>query len=487
LVIATIIPIRTTTTIAICSQIQVGGMAIESLLPELSHRSVVISSVMNVFTRIRTPAIALLLGLSGVACLSGVAAARPEVRAHLSSASPLGGVNVFGPGSSSRAADADRIMAAARAVHAKIVRVEVSWRVLEPRGPGQIAAGPLAYTDRIMSDAAAAGIRVIMLVDGTPCWASSAPPNLVRACVPGEASEATRWQPANPADFATFAGFLARRYGNSLTAFEVWNEPDQVNEKYFAGPNKAQNYAALLKAAYPAIKQANPNVSVLAGSLVGSNGVFLRLLYAAGIKGHYDGLAVHFYTLTLASLRAIRAVQLANGDATPLWLDEYGWSNCYPQARVQQEQGCVTSDVQARNITNIFRALRTARYVAADVLYEMQDERGSQFGVLSGRGSRKPSFSALAKVLSSPAGSESPVALSLRRRGRQVVASGSAPVGDFMQLEAVHGRLVYKAMFTLDRFNRYSIALPSALGTRGLRVRVYQEWAGPGRAAQRSV
>ena len=377
-------------------------------------------------------------------------------------------------------------MAAAHGLHAKIVRVEVPWRVVEPTGPGRIAAAPLAYTDRVVSDAAAAGIRVIMLVDGTPCWASSAPTSLVRACVPGDASQATRWPPANPGEFATFAGYLTRRYGNSITAFEVWNEPDQANEKYFAGPNKAQNYAALLKAAYPAVKQANPNVSVLAGSLVGSNGVFLRLLYAAGIKGHYDGLAVHFYTLTLASIRAIHAVQLANGDRTLLWLDEYGWPSCYPRA-LQEEQACVTGGVQARNITNIFRALSTARYVAADVLYAMEDEGGEQFGVISGRGSRKPGYSALAKVLSSPVGGQTPVTLGLRRRGRKIVASGSGPVGDFMQLEAIHGRLRYKATFTLDRFNRYSIALPSALGTRGLRVRVYQEWAGPGRAAQRSV
>jgi hypothetical protein len=377
-------------------------------------------------------------------------------------------------------------MAAARGLRAKIVRLEVPWRVLEPTGPGQIAAAPLAYTDRIMSDAAAAGIRVIMLVDGTPCWASSAPPSIARTCVPGEHSQANNWQPANPGDFATLAGYLTRRYGNSITAFEVWNEPDQANEKYFAGPNKAQNYAALLRAAYSAIKQANPRVSVLAGSLVGSNGIFLRLLYAAGIKGHYDGLAVHFYTLTLAATRAIHAVQLANGDSTPLWLDEYGWPSCYPRA-LQEEQACVTGDVQARNITNIFRALSTARYVAADVLYAMEDEGGEQFGVISERGSRKPGYSALAKVLSSPVGRQSPVTLGLRRRGRKIVASGSGPVGDFMQLEALHGRLRYKAQFTLDRFNRYSIALPAALGTRGLRVRVYQEWAGPGRAAQRSI
>ena len=36
---------------------------------------------------------------------------------------------------------------------------------------------------------------------------------------------------------------------------------------------------------------------VLAGSFVGGNGKWLQALYAAGIKGHYDALSVHFYDL----------------------------------------------------------------------------------------------------------------------------------------------------------------------------------------------
>ena len=97
----------------------------------------------------------------------------------------------------------------------------------------------------------------------------------------------------------------------------------------------------------PAQKQANPAVPVIAGSLVGSNGVFLRALYAAGIKGYYDGLAVHFYTLGLASLRAFREVKWPTATPKPLWLDEFGWSSCYPRHRVQEEQACVTPGIQA--------------------------------------------------------------------------------------------------------------------------------------------
>jgi hypothetical protein len=227
---------------------------------------------------------------------------------------------------------------------------------------------------------------------------------------------------------------------------------------------------------------------VLAGSLVGSNGVFLRALYAAGIKGYYDGLAVHFYNLTLGSLRAIHETQLANGDDTPLWLDEFGWSSCWPRQKIQQEQGCVSPAVQAANITNLYRSLVRAPYVAAAVLYKLQDSPSESFGVLNTGGARKPAFAALARVLANPFGSPSRVTLSLSRRHGGVLAEGEGPVGDYMQLEAFQGKVLrYRALFTLDRFNRYAIPLPRALGTHGLTVRVYQYWQGAGSDAQRSI
>jgi hypothetical protein len=229
-------------------------------------------------------------------------------------------------------------------------------------------------------------------------------------------------------------------------------------------------------------------VAVLAGSLVGANGVFLRALYAAGIKGYYDGLAVHFYTLTLASLRSIHEVQLANGDTKPLWLDEFGWSSCWPRYRVQQEQACVTPKIQARNIADTFRALARTSYIAAEVIYKLQSSPQEEFGVLSSSGVRKPAFAVLSQAFASPFGRVSPVTLSLRRHGSRVLASGSGPVGDYMELEVFRGsRLRYRALFVLNSFNRYSLALPRVLGAGGLRVRVYQYWAGTGRAVRQSI
>jgi hypothetical protein len=436
--------------------------------------------------RLRSSAFAFALALCW---LTGASTAYGEGGAQAARrAAPLGGINVIGLSYGSRPAQADRSIALARRLHAKVVRTEVLWAVMEPRGPGQIDPQALAFTDRLMADAAAAGIKVIATVRGTPCWDSSAPAALLAECSPTHLGQANRWQPNNVGPYASFVAYLAQRYATQLAAIEVWNEPDQANELYFAGPNKAKQYAALLRAAYPAIKQANPNVLVLGGSLVGSNGLFLRALYENGIKGYYDALAVHFYTLTIDGLRTFRHTQLENGDTKPLWLDELGWSSCWPRRSTEQEQACVTPRIQASNIRDIFRSLARVPYLGAEVIYMLQDFPEEEFGVVTVRGTRKPSFSALAGVLSSPFGPTSPVKLSLRRRGGQVLASGSAPVGDYMTLEAFQGKVLrFRAVFALNRFNRYSIALPKVLGTSGLKVRVYQIQTGPRKATQRQI
>jgi len=428
------------------------------------------------------------LALALVASCAAAGPAQGAPSARRASTAPLGGVNVIGLYSGVSLATADRQIAAARKLHARVVRAELRWSALEPVRANQIDSAALAFTDRLAADAAAAGIRVIFTVDSTPCWASSAPASLVARCVPGKFTPANAWPPSNPASYGAAAAYLARRYGSKLAAIEVWNEPDHSNQLYFAGPNKVQRYAAILKAAYTAIKQADPSVPVLGGSLVGSNGLFLRALYAAGIKGYYDGLAVHYYSLVLASVRAIREVQLANGDTRPLWLDEFGWSSCYPTLRVQEEQPCVTAGTQARNIEDTIASLSSTPWVAAAVVFNLQNAPRENFGLLTAFGTRKPAFAALSRALARPFESPHPVTLALRRRGARLVASGSGPVGDYMQLEAfLGGVLRYRALFTLDRANRYSIPLPSVLGTSGMQVRVYQYWAGLGRAALASI
>ena len=131
------------------------------------------------------------------------------------------------------------------------------------------------------------------------------------------------------------------------------------------------------------------------------------------------------------------------------------------------------------NLTNTFRALARTPYVAAAVVYKLQDSAAEEFGVLTERraqaGVRARSpvcwprrSAASAGVTLEPATPAESRGRERLRAGRGLHGAGSLPG----QPPALPG------LFTLDRFNRYSLALPSVLGTSGLRVRVYQYWAG---------
>ena len=80
---------------------------------------------------------------------------------------------------------------------------------------------------------------------------------------------------APPADPGAYAGFVAElaRSVPSVGAIEIWNEADEG--EFWAGAPEPARYAALLRAAYPAIKAANSDVTVVTTGMVGNNFRFL--------------------------------------------------------------------------------------------------------------------------------------------------------------------------------------------------------------------
>ena len=143
--------------------------------------------------RTARPGARLLVTVAGVLLLLALSARIVDARgtAHPALGVPLAGVNIGSLRYGSSPAEADRTIGLARALHAKVVRLEVRWAVLEPRASGAIDPHALAFLDRLANDAAAAGIRVIATVGSTPCWASSAPASLLHKCAP------TRLSPSN--------------------------------------------------------------------------------------------------------------------------------------------------------------------------------------------------------------------------------------------------------------------------------------------------
>jgi hypothetical protein len=158
------------------------------------------------------------------------------------------------------------------------VRIFVQWQAIAPgvgdvRSPaGFDAADPdsPAYNwsrvDRAVDLVSAAGMRPLLVVTGPgPLWASQ---------VPGRRS--VRYKP-RPDLFAQFAGAAALRYAPAVDRYIVWNEPNIplwlqpqntcVPTRRRCTPYAPHLYRRLVRAAYPAIKAADPTATVLFGAL----------------------------------------------------------------------------------------------------------------------------------------------------------------------------------------------------------------------------
>jgi hypothetical protein len=236
-----------------------------------------------------------------------------------------------------------------------------------------------------------------------------------------------------------------------------------------------------VKATYPAVKHAAPKVPVLAGSFVGTNGAWLTAMYKAGIKGFYDGLAVHFYDIPLYGLRNTRSVQRKFGDRTPLWLTEFGWSSCYRKGGPAYllEHACLTEQGQATAVADVFRAVGRTSWVKAAILYGLHDESSAyRFGVVDLREKAKPVFARLRTLLRSTPGAFPKPTLRLRVSGGRLVASGKASITDIYELKVRHGAVRGTFVLRTDRFGAYRLVAPKALGTSGVQASIRATWSG---------
>lgn len=153
------------------------------------------------------------------------------------------------------------------------------------------------------------------------------------------------------ATFASLCGAIAARYGSAGTGqlkyYQVWNEQNHTNAAVPFSNSPAQ-YAAILAAASPAIRTADPEAFIVTGGLasdsVAGGGVlpsdYLEDFYAAVNTAHFDALGFHWYSHDtaftvweepaqdqdyFAELLACREIQIAAGDgATPFWVTEMG-------------------------------------------------------------------------------------------------------------------------------------------------------------------
>lgn len=213
-----------------------------------------------------------------------------------------------------------------RALGVKNLRIDIPWRWIEQ------TRGNWTWTglDRVVDLARADGMSILGVFTTTPPWAA----------LGGSSNQQTR--PADPAAWARFIAVAVQRYRGRIAAYELWNEPN--GREYFAPDPDPVAYAAMTRAAVPAIRAADPSAIVLAGGLgpaPDADGTmsavrFLGRMLDAGM-GAVDAYAFHPYdTQSMADaarwdgtptrqLIEMQRILRARGEGEKrIWATEYG-------------------------------------------------------------------------------------------------------------------------------------------------------------------
>ena len=295
------------------------------------------------------------------------------------------------------------------------VRLWATWEGAQPSGPGTWDVEAIRAANFAVGQAKARGLKVLMVVQRSPAWASGGRGGI--------------HPPTDPATFGVAMGGFARQVPG-VDAWELWNEEDA--HMFWAGGADPAKYAAMVKAAYPAIKAAQPHDVVVTGATTGNNMDFVADLYAHGIKGSFDAVGVHTDTAclvngpddyyrdergrigqyTFSAFREVHAVMRRHGDgAKPIWMTELGWGtqstapgSCNVGKWAGQKPLGVSEAQQADFLRQAYSCLAADPIVKVGFWFGIQDIPGSAhagaYGLYRRDGSAKPAaaaFKALAR------------------------------------------------------------------------------------------
>ena len=209
------------------------------------------------------------------------------------------------------------------------------WAYYEPE-PGRFGWN---HPDTVIAHATRQGLTVVARLGFAPEWARPA------GTIPLYLDE------EHYVDFGRFAAAFAARYRGQVDYIILWNEPNLSQECGYR-PVDPESYTQLLRVVYPMVKEANPDVQVLAGALAptlapagsewGMNDlIYLQRMYDAGAAAYFDVLAIHAYgwsfdaddapdpeVVNFRRAELLRDVMVRNGDGDKqAIITESGWND----------------------------------------------------------------------------------------------------------------------------------------------------------------
>ncbi len=259
----------------------------------------------------------------------------------------------------------------------KWIRVQFTWMDLQPEQNAPLDARIGAY-QRIVDLANELGIEVLVNISHAPEWAKPADPTI----------------PADPQAFGEFMSWMATRFAGKVAAWQIWNEPNLIDENN--ARIQPEGYLAMARAAYPAIKNADPEALVVSPGL-GPNSLmfddlalddawYLEYLFGLNdgeILHYFDVFAVHaygagnspdnywpsnpddnpgwttapeFYFRHIEELR--RILEYSGVGHKPVWVTETGWTT--PNSSDVHGYGeWITEELQAQYIGRSLEIMQT--------------------------------------------------------------------------------------------------------------------------------
>ncbi|MGJ3237801.1 MAG: cellulase family glycosylhydrolase [Anaerolineae bacterium] len=227
------------------------------------------------------------------------------------------------------------------------IKVQANWNFLQPDNRDQFNTAFSIFEAHVQR-AHNEGYQVLVSIAKAPDWA--------RGGVTEEDGP-----PANLDDLAYFINFMFDRFGEQISAVEVWNEPNLAREWRGGDDWSGASYMRMFRVAYDTIRARNPNMPIITAGLAptrASNTIddrlFLQQMYDAGLNDpYYQNIAVGIHPygwgnapdarccdlsetfgwdddprfFFLDTIEDYREIMVANGhENVQMWSTEFGWA-----------------------------------------------------------------------------------------------------------------------------------------------------------------